>query len=307
MTDVAQVPATQPATPPQASAAQDPAHLWKDKSFSFHDLLDIINPLQHIPLVATVYRYLTGDTIGNVARVAGDALYGGPIGMASGIIQAGVQIDTGKDIGDHVVAMLFGDDSPGSPTPVMTAAKTPASAPIVVAKNTVSVPPTSPGGIPIRQLASAQTTDPRQAFIARAEALRAKNGGGGSSGSTLSNHVVPLEGPAALVAASSNRRVIATPFTAAPAGSAPRTILASAPATAQGAPSPNTPAPNTTAPTIRASVPTPDGPAPAPLALPNNPPIDISKQMLDALDKYAAMQQQKAPGERRGGQLDTIH
>jgi hypothetical protein len=197
----------------------------------------------------------------------------------------------------------------------MTAAKTPASAPIVVAKNTVSVPPTSPGGIPIRQLASAQTTDPRQAFIARAEALRAKNGGGGTSGSTLSNHVVPLEGPAALVAASSNRRVIATPFTAAPAGSAPRTILASAPASdataqstpTQSAPSPNMPAPNTTAPTIRASVPTPDGPAPAPLALPNNPPIDISKQMLDALDKYAAMQQQKAPGERRGGQLDTIH
>jgi hypothetical protein len=196
----------------------------------------------------------------------------------------------------------------------MTAAK---SAPIVVAKNTVSVPPTSPGGIPIRQLASAQTTDPRQAFIARAEALRAKNGGGGTSGSTLSNHVVPLEGPAALVAASSNRRIIATPFTAAPAGSAPRTILASAPtsdATAQSAPIQSapiqgTPTPNTTAPAIRASVPTPDGPAPAPapLALPNNPPIDISKQMLDALDKYAAMQQQKAPGERRGGQLDTIH
>jgi hypothetical protein len=292
MTDVAQISNTLPVTPSPAPApaAQDPAHLWKDKSFGFHDLLDIINPLQHIPVIATIYRYLTGDTIGNVARVAGDALYGGPIGLATGIISAGIQIETGKDIGDHLTAMLTGDTLGGSPAPVATAAKNATDAAVATAAATTI--PTA--GIALARPAT-QTDDPRQAFLVRAQAIRLQGGGGGDSaslpGRALSNRVVPLEGPALPLA---GRRVIGSPFTAAPAGTPPRSIAQPAEAAAPLA-------------AIRASLATPDGPAPATLALPSNPPIDISQQMLDALDKYARMQQQKRPEQTRGAQVDTVH
>lgn len=57
----------------------------QDSSFSFGEFLDIINPLQHIPGINTLYRELTGDDASVRARVAGSSLYGmigGPLGMA---------------------------------------------------------------------------------------------------------------------------------------------------------------------------------------------------------------------------------
>ena len=53
--------------------------------FSLGELLDIINPLQHIPGVNTLYREITGDEASVRSRVAGSSLYGmiaGPLGMA---------------------------------------------------------------------------------------------------------------------------------------------------------------------------------------------------------------------------------
>ncbi|MFT5133298.1 MAG: hypothetical protein ACI9SC_001768, partial [Gammaproteobacteria bacterium] len=50
------------------------------------DLIDIINPLQHIPILSNVYRKISGDTIDPAARVAGGALFGGPIGAALGVV-----------------------------------------------------------------------------------------------------------------------------------------------------------------------------------------------------------------------------
>ncbi|KZL24842.1 hypothetical protein [Pseudovibrio sp. Ad37] len=55
------------------------------KPFSLGELLDIINPLQHIPGVNTLYREITGDEASVRSRVAGSSLYGmiaGPLGMA---------------------------------------------------------------------------------------------------------------------------------------------------------------------------------------------------------------------------------
>ena len=52
----------------------------------FRDIVDIINPLQHLPVIGEVYRNVTGDGISDGARHAGHALYGlalgGPLGMA---------------------------------------------------------------------------------------------------------------------------------------------------------------------------------------------------------------------------------
>ena len=76
----------------------------------FWDFVDIVNPLQHIPVVNTIYRELTGDTIKGVSRVIGGGLYGGVIGLVAGIGSAIVAETTGKDPGEHVLAMLTGSD-----------------------------------------------------------------------------------------------------------------------------------------------------------------------------------------------------
>lgn len=79
-------------------------------AFGFGDLIDIVNPLQHIPIVATIYRNLTGDRIGMAPRVIGGALWGCIGGLVSGVVNSLVEFFTGKDIGDHVYAAV-------SPTP----------------------------------------------------------------------------------------------------------------------------------------------------------------------------------------------
>lgn len=51
-----------------------------NNDFGFKDLIDIVNPLHHIPLVGSAYRTLTGDTIKESSKLFGSAAYGGPIG-----------------------------------------------------------------------------------------------------------------------------------------------------------------------------------------------------------------------------------
>lgn len=104
-----------------------------DDGFSFYDFLDVINPLQHLPVISTIYRHLTGDTIDTVPRIAGGALFGGPIGAAAAMANVAVQHETGRDMGQHVVAMFDTDDAPGSmvadrAASPATAAPTPAAA-----------------------------------------------------------------------------------------------------------------------------------------------------------------------------------
>jgi hypothetical protein len=80
-----------------------------DNSFSFDDFLDIINPLQHLPVVSTIYRALTHDTIKPFERIAGDTLYGGLWGFASSVANVVFEKITGKDFGDTALALLTGD------------------------------------------------------------------------------------------------------------------------------------------------------------------------------------------------------
>lgn len=76
--------------------------------FGFTDLIDIINPLQHIPLVAQVYRELSGDEIKPSSKIVGGALFAGPIGAAGGIIDAVIVNETGDDMTGNAMAMAFG-------------------------------------------------------------------------------------------------------------------------------------------------------------------------------------------------------
>ncbi len=90
--------------------------------FTFLDFLDIVNPLQHIPIVATLYRDLTGDEIDPGSRIAGATLFGGPIGAIVATANVALSETTGKDMGDHIVAFLNGEDEPAA---AVTAANAP--------------------------------------------------------------------------------------------------------------------------------------------------------------------------------------
>ncbi|HEX9663199.1 MAG TPA: hypothetical protein VGB27_13000 [Candidatus Binatia bacterium] len=99
------------ATPTGAPAGKNgaPFSLWEKEGFDFGDFIDIINPLHHIPIVATIYRNLSGDQIGAAPRVIGGALWGRIGGFVAGAVNAVVEWWTGKDIGDHIYAAVFGD------------------------------------------------------------------------------------------------------------------------------------------------------------------------------------------------------
>jgi hypothetical protein len=69
-------------------------------------MLDIVNPLQHIPLVNLVYREITGDAIRTPAALAGGALFGGPLGFAGAVATAAFEDVTGDTPAGHVLALL---------------------------------------------------------------------------------------------------------------------------------------------------------------------------------------------------------
>lgn len=89
-------------------SVQEPAKS-KDQEFTFYDLLDVINPLQHIPLVNIAYRKLTGDEIRGAPQVIGGAIFGGPAGAAGGLFNVIVQEETGKDIAGNALGLFSGD------------------------------------------------------------------------------------------------------------------------------------------------------------------------------------------------------
>jgi len=101
---------------PAAQSATSAVKSAPSAGFSFKDLLDIINPLQHLPLISTIYRHLTGDTIGLPEKIAGDGLYGGMVGLACSVGDAVFQQITGKSVGDTVYDFVMGDDKTGVAT-----------------------------------------------------------------------------------------------------------------------------------------------------------------------------------------------
>lgn len=101
-----------PATQIAEEKAAKPVSYWENGDFGFGDFLDTINPLQHLPIVATLYRNMTGDRIGMVPRVVGGALWGRIGGFVSGLLNAVVERFTGKDLGDHVYAFLHDKIAP---------------------------------------------------------------------------------------------------------------------------------------------------------------------------------------------------
>ena len=84
-----------------------------DDGFGFDDFLDIINPLQHIPLIGTAYRAITGDEMETPARLAGGALYGGLFGFLGALGTTVLEEITGESV-DQKLASLFDGSSRGA-------------------------------------------------------------------------------------------------------------------------------------------------------------------------------------------------
>ncbi|WPZ35468.1 hypothetical protein T8K17_04820 [Thalassobaculum sp. OXR-137] len=171
-------------------------------SFGFADLLDVINPLQHIPVVSTLYRELTGDTISETARMAGGALWGGPAGVIGALANTITEGETGSDIGGTAMAYLRGEEvgTPAQDPAAMLADASQAAesgdplagpVPASVAAFADAAQPATPGSVPAAQagamaLAAAQAgptpagsqefsgsaASRLDAFIQRANAVR---------------------------------------------------------------------------------------------------------------------------------------
>lgn len=80
----------------------------QDEGF-FHHLLDVINPLQHLPVISTIYRAITGEHIGTIEKIAGDTLYGGLWGAVASVADVAFEAVTGKSVEDTALAWFKSD------------------------------------------------------------------------------------------------------------------------------------------------------------------------------------------------------
>ena len=97
-------PLAEPQVQPQA----------EDDGFSFDDFLDVINPLQHLPVVGMLYRAVTGDEINAPAKIAGDTLFGGIYGFLGALGAVAYEGIAGESI-EKTVMSFFESDAPAVP------------------------------------------------------------------------------------------------------------------------------------------------------------------------------------------------
>lgn len=146
-----------------ASATTQTASTDSGSSF-WDDVLDVVNPLQHLPVVGTVYRAVTGDKIGDVEKVAGDTLYGGPVGLVSSLADLAFEKVTGKNFGDTVMGFVgldHSDDSTtmlASNTPKTDTAKPAPATPTAAASKEATAAPTQLASIKPRIVPAASPT-----------------------------------------------------------------------------------------------------------------------------------------------------
>ena len=98
-----------PTSPPESSAVKTETTETNHSSIIdfLKTIIDIFNPLQHIPVIGALYRHITGDEINSVARLAGDTIYGGPLGSAVAVADIVCEKTTGKDIGETLIAGII--------------------------------------------------------------------------------------------------------------------------------------------------------------------------------------------------------
>ena len=163
-----------------------------DAELRFEDLVDLINPLHHLPFVGSFYRSVSGDEITAAARIMGAMLYAGPLGFVFATADSLFAEISGRPLGDTLIAAVFGggetDESPdlaaGENLPAAETAAPPES-------RAPAAPPatTSSGTGPENQEAL-------RALAADLRQLAAGRDGGASPGTEAIEPARPLPGDA---------------------------------------------------------------------------------------------------------------
>ncbi|MDA8574723.1 hypothetical protein N9L79_04230 [Alphaproteobacteria bacterium] len=151
-----------PVTPPAMAQMGDPHDTsegdTENHDFSFGDLVDIVNPLQHIPGVANVYRAITGDTISAPARFMGSMLFMGPVGLVMTAADTLAMNADGELASEQLIAAISGRQADSgivtaktnlpdtAPTSAVTATMTtaPAIPPAIASATTGGIGPNLP-------------------------------------------------------------------------------------------------------------------------------------------------------------------
>jgi len=100
--------AAQAVSPPTAQRkSNEPEETLADRmSVGFDDLLDVVNPLQQLPVVSAVYREATGESISIPARLAGGFLFGGLPGLIGSAAMVAFEEVTGDSVLGHIGSLL---------------------------------------------------------------------------------------------------------------------------------------------------------------------------------------------------------
>ncbi len=106
-------------SPSPSRAAKTPFQPFGADGFTFGDLVDMLNPLHHIPIIGAIYRKITGDEIAPAARIAGGALFAGPIGAVWSVVSVAIERITGKAPGEHAFAAFDKEPKPKQLDPML--------------------------------------------------------------------------------------------------------------------------------------------------------------------------------------------
>lgn len=286
------------------AAETRPAKAGKDEGMSFWDLLDVVNPLQHIPLVKKAYQAITGDTIKPAAQVAGSALFFGPIGLAVAAADQALAHHTGNDAVGHLASVVGIDTRPGGRASPAPAEDDPFT---VTAPRPIPVAQMDPAGL-AQPLQAGQVEELRKTPGASAAAMAAA-GLPGAAAATLpspgdgaeANVLAAMGAPAPARDGGPTQGKGLAQYRQAPVDGSvrPRPLLPSGPAQAAALertgvpPRPATPPPAETA--------AAEAPATAPQAWPPGGSAPLPKElvadmMMMAMDKYEAQAKaRKAP------------
>ena len=100
----------EPATQNALAYNHTPSIQNQNDEFGFADLIDMVNPLHHVPVVGHLYREMTGDEIKPIGKIMGGAVFGGAIGAASGLVNVIIEEETGQDIAGNAMTLAFGEN-----------------------------------------------------------------------------------------------------------------------------------------------------------------------------------------------------
>jgi len=161
-------------SPVDAEASNEIAMFGED-GFGFDDFLDIINPLQHLPIISNIYREITGDELSPGSRIIGGGIFGGGIGLAASVVNTAIEAETGKDIGGHVLALFNEEGTPDGTDTVLTAeikGPVPAAAPAAIVQ---SIPSVAPAALQKASLATGSAEVAKTANVPLTMGLQWKN------------------------------------------------------------------------------------------------------------------------------------